>query len=201
MIKRLITVAALVVVVCVGAFAQLAVGGTATIYLDTTNGAAQQIKDDFSSGQNLYYGGFIEYLGRHWAGGLGATVSPWTLHGIKLIDYDADVYLAYHLFKATAFLDPYGKVGLGMLGESYQSKSEKNDDNDYTVGSSTSPLSASAYWFAGLGLGITLRPIDIFAEFAYNFNLNFQFKDGNQAVPSYGGDTPYRFTLGAKLIL
>jgi hypothetical protein len=208
--KKLVFVAALVVLVGGGAFAQLAFGVTGALHMDQQL-SASEISTDFKTGDNIYYGGFVEYLFRHVGLGVSVNVSPAESLALELINYDANLYLSYHLFRATAFLDPFGEVGFGAFALDYKNSADRIDGG-------TSPIAESPYWYAALGLGVNLgRHVGVFGKFAYNMLMQRHAtdKDSGQEIPYYGnysqdanGDwvvteyvPAYRFTLGLKLIL
>jgi hypothetical protein len=208
--KKLVFVAVLVAVVSAGAFAQLAIGVTGALHMDQQL-SGSEIAADFQSGDNIYYGGFVEILGKHLGLGASINVSPAQSEAIDLINYDANLYLSYHLFKATGFLDPFGEVGFGVFALDY-----KNSSDEPAGG--TSPIAESPYWYGALGLGINLgHRIGVFGKFAYNMIIQSQAtdKDSGTAIPYYGTYSQnadgswnvteyvpsYRFTLGLKLIL
>jgi hypothetical protein len=208
--KKIFSVAMLVALVSGGAFAQLALGVTGALNMDQQL-SASEISNDFKNGDNIYYGGFVEILGKHLGLGVSLNVSPVQSETIDLINYDADLYLSYHIFKATGFLDPFLETGLGVFALDYKKQSDK-------VEGGTSPIAESPYWYGALGLGINLgHRIGVFGKFAYNWIIQRQGtdKDTGQTIPYYGTYAPdangdwavteyvptYRFTLGLKLIL
>jgi hypothetical protein len=185
-----------------GAFAQLMIGVSGALYMDTTEGlSATQILDQFKAGENIWYGGFLEIAGKHL--GLGAsfnTTSYTDALEVVNTDYDAALYLSYHLFGARALIDPLGEFGVGALAQT----------ND----TSSNLLTGSAYWYGAFGLGINLGPIGIFAKFAYDFQIKQHLtqndENGNSMdIPYYrandliepGYMPNFRFTAGVKLIL
>jgi hypothetical protein len=211
MTKKLFVLFALIALVSGGAFAQLAFGITGALHMDTQM-SASDIASSFKTGDNIYYGGFIELLGKHFGLGVSLNVSPATASGtspIDLINYDADLYLSYHLFRATGFLDPFVEFGLGIFALDYKNSSDKSN---YT---GTSPIAASPYWYGALGLGINLgHHFGIFGKFAYNMLIPSHLTQNGTEIPYYGtyswnGENwvsteyvpAYRFTLGLKIIL
>jgi hypothetical protein len=216
MTKKLLVLLALIALVSGGAFAQLTFGITGALHMDTKL-SASEISNDFKTGDNIYYGGFIEIIGQHLGLGLGINMSPATTAGapIDLINYDADLYLSYHFFGGRAFLDPFGEVGLGVFALDYKSSSDRPTDPITLAPIGTTPIAASPYWYGALGLGVNLGPIGFFGKFAVNMIIQRQLKDKDGTeIPYFGtyalnGTTytvteyvpRYRFTLGVKLIL
>jgi hypothetical protein len=198
MTKKLFVLVALIALVSGGVFAQLALGVTGALPMNQQYGASE-IANDFKTGNNIYYGGFLELLGKHIGFGVSANFSPVKGYSPELLSWDGDLYLSYHLFRATGFLDPFLEVGGGLFALSYY--------NDTPAGQS-SLLAASPYWYGALGLGINLgHHLGIFGKFAYNMAINSQF-DGKPFYYYYDSnsnkisDIPeYRFTLGLKIIL
>jgi hypothetical protein len=203
MTKKLFVLVALIALVSGGAFAQLAFGVTGALPMSQQLGASE-IATDFKTGNNIYYGGFVELLGKHFGLGVSANFSPTngTFDSVptKFLTWDGDLYLSYHLFRATGFFDPFLEVGGGLFALSYY--------NDTPAGQS-SLLAASPYWYGALGLGINLgHHLGIFGKFAYNMAINNQI---NQSTPLYyyydsnsnkiSNIPEYRFTLGLKIIL
>jgi hypothetical protein len=204
--KKLLAVIALVALVGSGAFAELALGVTGALHMDQQLDA-DTIKAEFESGQNIFYGPFVELIGKKMSLGLGANFSFYTdtLTATEFVTYDVTANLGYHLFGGHAFLDPFGELGFGVFATDYANEADDNDPDN--------PLSGSMYWNAGIGLGLNLGPIGIFGKFSYNFIINqamtYQDESGNSVdLPAYRYDDagnptvpPYRFTVGAKLIL
>lgn len=225
--KKLLAILAMGALVATGAFAELTLGISGVqYYQEDENGnlpSLQEAWKDFQEGTGVYYGGFAEILGRHWGLGLAFNYDP-LQDGIDPItgapnpygdfmSYDVNLNLSYHLFGATAFLDPFVEVGFGMTAFDYQNKDELN--NDYLIApfiDDDDPLYASAYTTVGLGLGLNLKPIGVF------FKANW-CKEGKDFVkgtydddypePFFAGTEyyiepwfvmPFRWTFGAKLI-
>lgn len=212
--KKIFIVMALVALVSGGAFAQLAFGVTGALHMDSQM-SASDVANAYQKGDNILYGGFIEILGRHIGLGVsGNFTAPYdtTGAGINLLDYDADIYLSYHIFRATSFLDPFLEAGVGLMATTYQNGAPQGAPD---------PEAASPYWYGALGLGINLgHHLGVFGKFAYNIQIARQltYTDSNgqtQDIPYYGywytqpdgtvSQTEYvphyRFTLGLKIIL
>lgn len=206
--KRLISIVALGALVSAGAFAQLALGVTGALNMDEQL-SGSEIANDFRNGDNIYYGGFVEILGRHLGLGVSLNVSPVQSAAIDLINYDADIYLSYHIFKATGFIDPFLETGFGVFALDYKNSSDK-------IEGGTSPIAESPYWYGALGLGINLgHRIGVFGKFACNMIIQRHGTDNGETIPYFGTYSKdsngewtvteyvpaYRFTLGLKLIL
>lgn len=217
MSKRFIGVAALIALVSFGAFAQLALGVTGALNMDQQL-SGSEIANDFRNGDNIYYGGFIEILGKHLGLGVSLNVSPVRSAAIDLVNYDADIYLSCHIFKATGFLDPFLEAGFGVFALDYRSQSDRPVDTETGNPSGTSPIAESPYWYGALGFGINLgHHLGFFGKLACNMIIQRQGtdRDNGEAIPYFGtysqgpnGDwivteyvPAYRFTLGIKLIL
>lgn len=195
--RKLIAVLALAALVVAGASAQLMIGVSGALPLDSSNTNYQQIADQFKSGQGVFYGGFVELgLGSI---GVGLSANTMTIYDDSFGQYmdivDADLYVSFHIFGARALLDPFAELGYGVIG------SEWENGTDW--------IDASYYWYAALGLGVNLGPIGISAKFAYNNAVGtpVELQDGT-AAPGFGytlfGEEylpPCRVTIAAKLIL
>ncbi len=203
--KKLAAVLAIAVLVLAGASAQLMLGVSGALPMDSSM-SATEIKDAFTSGDFIMYGGFLELgMGNI---GFGASVNTYSYYdsffGQEMMVIDGDAFVSYHLFKAKAFLDPFAELGFGILGSQYASN---------TTVTAQDFLSASYYWYAAAGVGINLGPIGIFGKFAYNYALaqkvSYDDEYGNPqyyaAFDPYNTGSAYipafRITLGAKLIL
>jgi len=205
-----------------GAFAQVMLGVTGNLHMDTQM-SAKEIADQFHDGSNIFYGPFVEIAFGRLGIGVEGDFTFWNDFYLGDMEtYDVAGYLSYHLFKARAFFDPFAQLGFGYIANDYTS-SNPNKNSGYA---SYNPLNASLYWFGALGLGLNLGPIGIFGKMSYNNRiqqqLNMKDSSGNDVtdpttgevlkVPYYGpfdsstglfGDyvPAMRFTLGAKLIL
>jgi hypothetical protein len=215
MTKKLFVFVAFVALVGGGAFAQLAIGVTGALHMDQQM-SASEVANAYQKGDNILYGGFIEILGKHVGGGISANfTAPYSTNGgVNLMDYDADLYLSYHIFKATSFIDPFLEGGVGLMATTYQNKSD-------AASGTPDPIAASPYYYGALGLGVNLgHSIGVFGKLAYNIQIarHLTYTDSNgdtQDTPYYGywyqdsnGDwvqyeyvPRLRLTLGLKLIL
>lgn len=197
--RKLIAVLALAALVVAGASAQLMIGVSGALPLDTEPDSFEQVANQFQSGQGIFYGGFIELgLG---SVGFGISANTMTLEssfGALYDIIDADLFAAFHIFGARALLDPFAELGYGIIGSQAQEASDWTD--------------ASYYWYAALGLGVNLGPVGILAKFAYNSAVSTPVTlDDGSTAPPFGnflystGDVgylpPYRVTIAAKLIL
>jgi len=219
--RKLIAVAALIILVAAGASAELMLGVTGALHMDTKL-EPEEIKARFESGEGIFYGPFLEITGRKMGLGIAGNFSfyddDWTVLGMiyPMMEYDVTGYLSYHLFGAHALLDPFGEIGGGVIANDFADEAQRSDPalNPYA----DFPLYASPYWYAALGAGINLGPLGIFGKFSFNFaidkRLETEWKDelggGPTEVNPYGYDAVlnpegylpnFRFTLGAKLIL
>lgn len=227
--KKLLAVLALSAVVASGAFAQLTVGFTGVQYFDSDSTGIQQAFENLKDGQGVYYGGFVEIIGRNMGLGVSFNFVPQSTYdymssAFDMMDYDVNVYLSYHLFGGRAFLDPFVNLGIGMRAYDYMDKDAAisaidpyNTYNPYI--SEDSPLYGSLYWDAAVGLGVNLGPLGVFVKAAYNMNIKGVMKGtaGDDGY-DYAGDGVYypagatyeiqpwdvkafKWVFGAKLIL
>lgn len=220
--KKFLAVFLLVAVVGTGAFAQITLGVSGALHMDSQL-SASDIQARFAKGEGIFYGPFVEVIFGNLGLGLNANLSFYTgagslspymvdITGIPMVDYDIDLYLSYHLFGGRAFLDPFGEIGFGVMATTFASEANQ------AVIPWDGPLLASSYWYGALGLGINLGGIGIFGKFAYNNLLptpvSAEWKagqgTGETELPGYGYDTvlfpngylpKYRVTFGVKLIL
>ena len=65
--------------------------------------------DRFQKGDGIFYGAFVELLGRKAGLGLAFNASFDAAWGAEMVDMDITGYLNYHLFKTTSFIDPFAK--------------------------------------------------------------------------------------------
>jgi hypothetical protein len=212
------------VLVSSGAFAQLMVGLSGALHMDTQL-SGSEIRERFRQGDGIFYGPTIEYVGNHVGFGFAGNLSfyqrdvtfsdgstYYIQQPINLTDYDLTLYLSYHLFGGHAFLDPFGELGGGVLATGFTDQADRDAFSPYD----SSFFMASYYWYTALGLGVNLGPIGFYGKFAYNYPLSKHFsttwKDndvqtnlypyGYDAVLFPNGYLPnFRFTIGAKLFL
>lgn len=218
--KKFVALLALITVVGVGAFAQITFGMSGALHMDEKL-SASQIQDRFSKGEGIFYGPFAEVVFGKLGIGLGANLSFYegegvlplysiNVTGVPMLDYDVNLYLSYHVFGGRAFLDPFGELGLGIIGTTFGE--EVNQDQIPWDG----PLFGSGYWSGSLGLGLNLGIVGVFGKFSFNHMLDkpleYDLKSGTGKVgiPGYGYDPvlfpngylpKYRFTVGAKILL
>ncbi|MBL8966416.1 MAG: hypothetical protein JNG85_05350 [Spirochaetaceae bacterium] len=220
--KKFFAVFLLVAVIGTGAFAQITLGVSGALHMDSQL-SASQIQDRFAKGEGIFYGPFVEVIFGNLGLGLNANLSFYTgagslapygasIDGIQMLDYDVDLYLSYHLFGGRAFLDPFAELGFGVMATTFAS------ETDQAIIPWDGPLLASSYWYGALGLGINLGGIGIFGKFAYNNAIptpvSAEWKPaygtGQTDLPGYGYDAvlfpngylpKYRVTFGVKLIL
>jgi len=211
--KKIIIALLLVALISAGAFAQLMLGVSGALHMDTQL-SASDIKARFDNGEGIFYGGFVEIAGRHFGLGVTGNVSyykgdidnsftyqgsthTYPITNAKLIDYDLTGYISYHIFGARAILDPFGEFGGGVLATGFDSKSDQD-----MVPWDSPFLAASYYWYAALGLGLNLGPFGIFGKFAFNspiarsFQANFKDTYGNGSPTGLTGSTdlgPYGY--------
>ncbi len=223
--KKTLTALLFAVLVSSGAFAQLMVGLSGALHMDSRL-SASEIQDRFRQGDGIFYGPTVEFVGKHFGVGAAANLSFYARdvtftdgytglsysQTIKLTDYDLTLYLSYHLFGGRAFLDPFGELGGGILATGFTDKSDRDLYNPYDG----SFFMASYYWYGALGLGLNLGPIGIYGKFAANYPSNGHFKDTWKGTDVKTNLYPYgydqvlfpngylpkiRFTAGVKLIL
>ena len=206
--KKLLIFAVLITFAASGAFAlNLTVGLNGALYMDDNEYVTWDEKvDAFKDGEGVYYGLMVELLGDQVGIGANYFASVYdSTFGEEMIDMDLNLGLSYHLFGSVSVLDPFGEVGVGFIAKDYA-------DSDMQDVNGDAPLTAMKYWYAGVGAGINLGSIGIFTKFLYHFNLGaptvedeFYDIDGNPIFVEYTLEEyslkPYKFVLGAKIIL
>jgi len=206
--KRALAVFALVALVASGAFAQLAIGGTASMYT-----SADVTLDDavsgFANGEGLFYGPFVELGMGKLALGLAGNFSFYEedysyyqdgSYMVEMMDYDISIYLQLHLFKYKSFIDPFVEGGIGMMAKDYRNEADDPDIEN--------PLMGTYYYQFGGGLGVNLGSIGIFVKALYMIpyeTVTGTYYDEYGYEQSYDlGEYPLqelKIYAGAKLIL
>lgn len=202
--KKIAIVALLGVFIATGAFAELAIGVNGALYMDDSelnDSSYGSVADRFQDGEGIYYGLFIEALGRK--AGFGAAfnaskyASAWDPEQ-EMMDMDLNLYFSYHLIKTTSVIDPFGEIGVGYIGKDYLD--EKDDQR----------VTESTYWFAGGGLGVNLGFLGIFAKVNYMIPFSGALKAETTIIDSNNNQVdqgeiedfalkPYRVVIGVKL--
>lgn len=200
--RKLIAVLALAALVVAGASAQLMIGVSGALPLDTKPEKLDTIIDQFQGGKGVFIGGFAELgLGSVGFGVSGNTMKAYNSSMERYISiWDMDVYASFHIFGARALLDPFAELGGGRISSEW-SDPETYETSDF--------IDASYYWYVALGLGVNLGPVGIFAKFAYNNPVDTPVElDSGDPAPAFGTYLyngvylpPYRVTIAAKLIL
>jgi hypothetical protein len=215
MSKKIIALVAIAAMAATGAFAQLALGLSGSLYSDESL-TRQEVVDQFQDGTGIFYGPFVE-LGLGKLGlGLAANFSLYEYDyfgagfDVPMIEYDVNLYLQAHFFGYAAFLDPFVELGFGSMGIDFQDTDEFPDPDP------ENPLQASNYWHAGFGLGLNLGPLGAFFKVLYMFDLgaaDFTYYDWVEVTPgnfdweeSAAPGVPYplrklKVTIGAKINL
>jgi hypothetical protein len=210
--KRIVLGLVMVGLVSVGAFAQLTFGVSAVQYYpenpDGTMPSVQQAWEDFKTGDNMYYGGTAEIIFSKLGLGFSFNYSPsFDDNGDPIDDqyaYDANGYLAYHLFGGRAFIDPILQAGFGVMAYDYSDKEAYIAAGNYA--DQDDPLSASLYWDAGLGLGVNLGPVGIYAKVMFNTIIPDSYKGTDDVtnmeyyIPPFD-PLPIKWIFGGKIIL
>jgi hypothetical protein len=202
--KKIFLAFALILVVTVGAFAQISLGVTAAQY----SSEPIPLKDAWSTftGDNqdaaLFWGGFGEIaFGKL---GFGLSFNAWDVDEDFWV-YDVNFYAIQHLFGARAFLDPFIQIGFGINALDVKDPSMNTYDNQLT-GGPNDPLGGAAYWDLGAGLGLNLGSLGIFFRGMYVF----PFEGALVGEDWYGNEYEifpidlfgnFKWTFGAKIIL
>jgi hypothetical protein len=220
-VKRIVAALALGALVASGAFAELTFGVSGVQYFADDSIGLKEAFDGLKDGTNVYYGGFIEIIGRHM--GLGGSFNYYDMPEdfgfsvLKMWSYDANLYLSYHFFGGRAFIDPFVQMGIGMMAFNYKDPQGAKDfvetftgpvshyDSSYI--DKDDPMYASLYWDAGAGLGVNLGIVGVYVKGMYNFNLKgtVQGKDDltgeKYDIQPYPDIGDFKWIFGAKIIL
>lgn len=204
--KRAFILTALIGLVASQAFGQIMIGASGALYLDQTDMdalTADGLFGAFEDGTNVWYGGFVELAGRHTGIGMSFNFTePYELMATDFQTYDyntydASLYVSYHVFGSTAFLDPLVEFGMGGFFVD-------TDSPDYEL--TNGLAAASIYCYPAIGLGVNIGPLGVFMKLATYFampgEVTVEDDYGNEwPVYEYGQIPEFRWTLGAKLIL
>jgi hypothetical protein len=221
--KKIFIALLFVVLVTSGAFAQLMIGLSGALHMDTKL-SGSEISDRFQQGDGIFYGPSIEYVGKNFGVGFAGNFSfykrdvtftdggyTWS-RSMGFTDYDMTLYLSYHALGGHAFLDPFGELGGGLLATGFTDSADRDTYSPYDG----SFLFASYYWYAALGCGVNLGPIGIFGKFSFNYPFAGSYRttwrntDVKTDLYPYGYDEvlfpdgylpKFRFTIGAKMFL
>jgi hypothetical protein len=206
MTKKLLLVLAIVMIVTTGAFAQLTFGVTGVQYFEEdAEGNLPTLSeafDSFKEGTGVYWGGFAEIiLGKL---GLGLSFNQQTYEDAfdPLYDqwnYDANLYLAYHIFGGRALLDPFLQAGAGIWAYDYKNKEELQliytDMTD-------DPIAGCMYYDFGLGLGVNLGSIGVFVKAMWNIQSDEPLYSQEGTFQIIELDVmPFKWVLGGKILL
>jgi len=195
--KKILVVLVLCVLGAAGAFADLALGLNGALYIDDpADYTAGDIGDAFQNGEGIYYGLMAELMGKHMGLGLQGMASWYTsAWGDALRDLDANIYLSAHVLGSRFIVDPMVDVGLGYISKDW-ADSDLDDDPD-------NPIAATAYWYAGAGVGVNIWRLGIYTKFMWHFPMGTVQGTGDLSgypIEEFGLK-PYKILLGAKFIL
>ena len=212
MSKKIIALVAIAAMAATGAFAQLALGISGSLYSDVKL-TRDEVVEQFQDGTGVFYGPFVELgLGNL---GLGLATNFSFYHvdyfgaddPIPMMEFDVNLYIQAHFFGYAALLDPFVELGVGTMGFDFQ------DTEDFMDPDPDNPLAASKYWHAGFGLGLNLGPLGAFFKVLYMFDLGAQemvlwnYDEGTDTwVEGTGPGVPYplrklKVSIGAKINL
>jgi len=207
MMKRTLLVLAIVALLTTGAFGQIVLGVTGVQYYeqDTT---LSQAWADFKDGTGVYWGGYGELILHKLGFGLSfnqqtyANADPlYPALNLDYWNYDVNFFLSYHILGGRSLIDPFLQAGVGEMAYDYKNKDDaKIAYTDLT----DDPLFGSIYYDFGLGLGINLGGIGIFAKGMWNVQSNepLYSQGGSGDVPIFAWPVmPFKWVFGAKLIL
>jgi len=120
---------------------------------------------------------------------------------IPMVDMDMNLYLGGHFLGTRSVLDPFVEAGLGYVFKDYADDMYDDDPDN--------PITRTAYWYLGAGLGANLGPVGFFGKFIYHIPFARQ-PAGYVYDPILGTDTaisledyalkPYKIVLGGKIM-
>jgi hypothetical protein len=204
--KKIFLALAMVSFITTAAFGQLVLGVSAVQYYNEDTSISDSW-EHFKDGEGVYWGGYIELiLGKL---GLGVSFNQQTDKAPQdfgsaydMWNYDVNLFLAYHVFGGKAFIDPFLQAGVGIMAYDYKNKDQIREMTGFYDAVSDDPLFGSLYYDFGLGLGINLGGIGIFAKAMWNIQ-----SDEPLYSESFGEEIwewpvmPFKWVFGAKIIL
>ena len=206
MMKRTLLVLAIVALLTTGAFGQIVLGITGMQYYEKDASGnlptLSQAWSDFRDGTGVYWGGFGEIILHKL--GLGLSFNQQTFPDLvdprlDMWNYDVNFFLSYHILGGRSLIDPFLQAGVGEMAYDYKDKTAAREV--YTL--TDDPLFGSIYTDFGLGLGINLGGIGIFAKGMWNVQSDkplYSLLDGTTPIFSWP-IMPFKWVFGAKLIL
>lgn len=212
--KKIIAVLLLVTVAATGAFAlNLSLGVSGALYMSSEefdDSDRHDIWAQFEEGENVYYGVNAEILFDKVGLGLYTYFSfyewydyVWN-YGYEMMDVDVNLSLSYHFFGATAFLDPFVESGLGSITRNVTAYDDGLGGGMVEL-EEPFPFLGTNYWFAGLGLGINIGDLGVFAKVQYHHPTGPVEVDDDDGDYTYTTDdfplNDLKVVLGGKLIL
>lgn len=208
--RKLLAVGVFSAFLATGAFAQLAIGFSGSLYSDTKL-SASEAASQFRNGDGVFYGPFVELGFRHLALGASGNFSLYKedfsylqdgSYMLEMVDYDLNLYLQGHLLRYRSVFDPFLEAGFGVMGTNFRNDSDGNN-----------PLSITKYVDLGIGLGLNFGGLGIFVKTNWLFPGS-PVQKTTDVYDAYGNylyttntDQPmydlknYKITIGAKLIL
>ncbi|HUW70828.1 MAG TPA: hypothetical protein VMX33_11410 [bacterium] len=206
MMKRTLLVLAIVALLTTGAFGQIVLGVTGVQYYEKdAAGNLPTLSEawaDFKDGTGVYWGGYGEIILHKL--GLGLSFNQQTYPDsvnstYDMWNYDVNFFLSYHILGGRSLIDPFLQAGIGEMAYDYKNKAavqaiypDLTDD----------PLFGSIYYDFGLGLGVNLGGIGIFAKGMWNVQSNEPLYSQTGSFPIFSWPVmPFKWVFGAKLIL
>ena len=205
--KTIIVVLILAVVGAAGAFADVGIGVIGALYMDDAEWASATgytVSQAFRHGEGVYYGLMGEFMGKNVSLGGAYMASFYNAifdPTIPMVDMDMNLYLGGHFLGTRKVLDPFVEAGLGYIFKDYANEAYDDDPDN--------PITRTAYWYLGAGLGANLGPVGLFGKFIYHIPFARQ-PVGYVYDPVSGMDTPilledfalkpYKIVLGAKIM-
>jgi hypothetical protein len=208
--KTMLIVLIVAVTAAAGAFADVGFGVIGALYMDDAEWAAAtgySVAHAFRNGEGIYYGLMGEFMGEnislggaYMASFYNAVFDP----TIPMVDMDMNVYLGGHFLGTRKVLDPFVEAGLGYIFKDYADDQYDDDPSN--------PLTRTAYWYLGAGLGANLGPVGFFGKFIYHIPFERQPAGTVSYYDEFGVEhttsidledyalKPYKVVLGAKIM-
>lgn len=205
--KKIFMALSMVTLITTAAFGQLVFGVTGVQYYEEDTAIAESW-EQFKDGDGVYWGGYAEIIMNKLGFGVSfnqqTDADPDGDTKFDMWNYDANFFLSYHLFGGRAFLDPFLQAGVGLMAYDYKNKDELEDwyeSMDMYDMVSDDPLFGSLYYDFGLGLGVNLGSIGIFAKAMWNIQSDEPLYSDDYGPVFEWPVMPFKWIFGAKLIL
>ena len=201
--KKILLALVMIAFITTAAFGQLVLGITGVQYYQEDTSLSESW-DQFKDGESVYWGGYgeliLDKLGLGISFNQQTDAAPDGYTEYDMWNYDVNFFLSYHLFGGRAFIDPFLQTGLGIMAYDYKNKDALSEALG-GVEISDDPIYGSMYYDFGLGLGINLDSVGIFAKAMWNIQSDEPLYSEDYGPVEEWPVLPFKWTFGAKLIL